>query len=856
MRFNYEAERMEHPQARLIPQSVWRRYDFNRFFEHELLEFQLTLMQITSRDLDDYLASFEDNTLEFIDTHEKKYIAWLALAYTHPDINDALLLRFADRLGLSNEDSFKLTATLGKLSLLNKIIEANTSQIQNMISAGRYGVFLDAVENGHLGIVNCLIETLTTLAPDDVQTMISINNDKGFILAMSRGFLPIMDRLFELEPEVIDRLTYDWIQKAVIHGHLPIIERIFSICSMLNPAAVIKVENYKLCHDAAYMGHLPLLRYLMEYEQNNAQDMLQTHGESILRAAVRGEEQSRRKNINHAYVCRDTHLIAIANESNSLTHTHVIHHLLSFPKIFAYAEIHEHEHWASYIPSFVDTQLGVLQEQRSVIEAHTPQAVFDITDPEEAKLCFYILRNLIRRNDPVLLDDIRFLIEIPSVKALLHTDVTPNQPSELFRLALSLGNQDAAEILLTVPAVYELARENDFYRLEARGGLDLEALAHDHESSMTALTSGEQKRLEAAFKLYQPVIDERGAPALIQTLREQLKSRYEAEPARVRTGDGRELDLPFDWNDWQVLSTTLSADTREQALEAYYQHQDHTAFRYLSKPNLWMAENAPYVNRSNLGGWSTFAEYQPLIAMFYLGARDENTPPCDGHTFETRLEHFIDELAHICRAHNWDSSRTNAQGVLEEYDDLRGDKPSCYSGVKRRLFQSVLGHPLLKILTMDDIKQELREYVREHFKQSVLEHPAEAVEWKKAWDTVCETGMGGEKLAEMNIPEDAQTALIEALREKYPSQFDEDPSFQTYIQDRFKLNEPVTTHAARFGGEVDLTALLELCVAKEAVSREALRALRLNNSIYAQPNSRGEDESSEQAPDEGRQPKV
>lgn len=392
-----------------------------------------------------------------------------------------------------------------------------------------------------------------------------------------------------------------------------------------------------------------------------------------------------------------------------------------------------------------------------------------------------------------------------------HTVVAPNQPNELLRLALSTGNQAAAEILLTIPAVAELARAHDFYRREACGGLDLTALARDRESSMTALTSGEQKRLEAALKLYQPAIKERGAPALIQTLREQLKTRYQEQPARVRTGDGRELDLPFDWNDWQEQSATLSADTREQALQAYYQHQDHTAFRYLSKPNPWMAEHAPYTNRSNLGGWSTFEEYQPLIAMLYLGACDEYTPPCDGHTLDTRLEHFIDELAHIGRAHNWDSSRTNAQGVLEEYDDLRGDKPSCYSGVKRRLFQSVLGHPLLKILTMDDIKQELREYVREHFKQSVIEHPAEAVEWKKAWDTVCETGMGGEELSEMNISEEAQMALIEALREKYPAQFDEDPSFETYIQDRFQLNKQVATHAARFGGEVDLTGLLEPC---------------------------------------------
>lgn len=110
------------------------------------------------------------------------------------------------------------------------------------------------------------------------------------------------------------------------------------------------------------------------------------------------------------------------------------------------------------------------------------------------------------------------LMDIPSVKSLLHTAVTPDQPNELLRLALSTGNQVAAEILLTVPAVHELAVAHDSYRREARGGLDLGALARDHESSMTALTRGEQRRLEAALEQYQSMINQQGASAIIQAL--------------------------------------------------------------------------------------------------------------------------------------------------------------------------------------------------------------------------------------------------------------------------------------------------------------------------------------------------
>ena len=66
----------------------------------------------------------------------------------------------------------------------------------------------------------------------------------------------------------------------------------------------------------------------------------------------------------------------------------------------------------------------------------------------------------------------------------------------------------------------------------------------------------------------------------------------------------------------------------------------------------------------------------------------------------------------------------------------------------------------------------------------------------------------------MDISKEEQDAFIQALRKKYPSQFDEDPSFKTYIQDRFKLTEH-ETHAANFGGETDLTSLFESLVIEE-----------------------------------------
>ncbi|OGV30905.1 MAG: hypothetical protein A3E88_02675 [Legionellales bacterium RIFCSPHIGHO2_12_FULL_35_11] len=191
-------------------------------------------------------------------------------------------------------------------------------------------------------------------------------------------------------------------------------------------------------------------------------------------------------------------------------------------------------------------------------------------------------------------------------------------------------------------------------------------------------------------------------------LRATLESRYQKNPASIKHGTEIIL-LPLHYDDFDEL--IMSHDNKQLALQAYHKHIDHTALRYLSKPNRWMAANAKFVQRSNIGAWSTFEEYIPLIALLYLAANDREMPTCDGYTLDSRFEHFIYALALIGRAHNWD--QTNEYGA--EYDNLQGDKPSCFSGVLRRLMQSVLGHPLLCILTPEMVDAELRDFVREHF---------------------------------------------------------------------------------------------------------------------------------------------
>src|SRR3990167_2387883 len=380
-------------------------------------------------------------------------------------------------------------------------------------------------------------------------------------------------------------------------------------------------------------------------------------------------------------------------------HHATFRHFLTIDTALAYAEAHVRE-YSSLVNPYIRERIADLRMRKLNAEANNPQAVFDVGE-EEARFIFYMIRNLIRRgaNNPHMMhDDIVFLLGIPAVKALAAAQINYGSSNELLRLALSLNNRDAAEILLNIPRVRELAEANEYYARERRGELDLRALARDMESSMKGLTQGEQRRLAAANEKYKAILVNAGVNNLIDDLRLQLKARFLQNPATITMDDGSLKELPVLYTDFIKLE--LSENEKSRALEAYYRHKDHTALRYLAKPNMWMHRNASYVYVDNNLRYSTFEEYQPLIALLYCAARDENIAleDSEGFTPETRFAHFIDELSHIGRAHNWDRSRER-DNKSEEYDDLEGDRPSCFSGVKRRLFQAVLGHPLLIILT-------------------------------------------------------------------------------------------------------------------------------------------------------------
>ena len=703
-------------------------------FNSEIYDDNLSLMQADESNLMEQMEALHT----YFPYDDDKQMAWISIALSHPALSASLLVTMGEQLGLSHASLLRAVCAIGAVNVAECLKE-------------RY-----AEERGML------------------REIIVDNKHAGFRLAVSQNQRPMMEWVMANVPREVRFMIctehYGACRAAVAWGELALMQRMMSFLDDTDVEFMLKDRSYVLYTLAAEHGHLEMLRYLEELvvrvSPNKFGRMVRADNFSAFR-----------------YAARNNHL-------------QVVNYLLQSGASFPYAEEHEREYGEGYVYPFITEQLRVLRVQKIALQQTDPNAVFNIT-VGPAKLCFYFLRSLIRRCDDALLDDIRFLLDIPAVKALVHTS-----ENELLRLALAEGNEAASALLLNIPVVSELAEDHDYYRDEIEHGLGIETLIRDRESSMRGLTVGEARRLEAVIARYQPVLREMGVPQVMMDLKETLKRRYEARPAlMIRDDEETPLGLPMQWDDFQAQA--LSETELNRAFKAYYEHKDHTAFRYLSKPNPWMHASAThvYVDQDNPGNkWSTFEEYQSLITMLYLAAIDTDAlaAPCDDHTLETRLECFIHELAYIGRAHNWDHTRERAHAMeqFEEYDDLEADRPSCYSGVKRRLFQSVLGHPLLKVLTKEVIESEIRKFVLGCVKASLT--PKHQAAWRLYIETLDQEALA--ILKQLDITDAKRDAWIENLTARYGASLTEEPAFTRQIQQAFQLNDQTGAHAVNFGG--------------------------------------------------------
>jgi hypothetical protein len=196
MRFSSEQARLEHPQARLIPQPIWSYVDF---FNHELSDYQLRLMQNPSDEIARLLALDETTFSEEFQTDSERWTAWLALACAKRRVSCQDLLVLAEQLQFSNQDIFFLVTQVDRADYLQywsqdmARSDEGTAEFQSMLEASQYRAFRYAAKQGYLDVVKYFVG----IDGVDLDAMLSAREYGAFRFAAQQGHDEITHYLLE-----------------------------------------------------------------------------------------------------------------------------------------------------------------------------------------------------------------------------------------------------------------------------------------------------------------------------------------------------------------------------------------------------------------------------------------------------------------------------------------------------------------------------------------------------------------------------------------------------------------------------------------------------------------------------------
>ena len=347
IRFSSEKERSQHPEARLIPSSVWSDYEL---FREEFSDDFIPLMNAS----DDELLLKIQQYKELFPDRKQKECAWLAIFYSHSSLSVEFLVKLGHELEIDPISLFKMGAVCGHLTLLEYLVAKAPESLQAMIEAHDYEAFHMAAENGHLDVLRYLVAK----APGRLQEMIEAFCYQAFRYAAENGHLDVLHYLEEKAPASLQ--------------------------------AMIEANDYAAFRIAAKNRHLPVMRYLGEKAPASLLAMIEADDYAAFQSAARNGDLD------------------------------VMRYLLNHPGCFVYAEQHQREYGEKVI-SFLSEKIASLRAQKTQQESDNPTLVFNIENPTQAKLLFYMTRHLIRLNVPAHRDDLLFLLSIPSVRGLAAT---------------------------------------------------------------------------------------------------------------------------------------------------------------------------------------------------------------------------------------------------------------------------------------------------------------------------------------------------------------------------------------------------------------------------------------------------
>ena len=161
MRFSSEEERLAHPQAGLLSSWAWNKQSY---FNQELSDYQLRLMENPSEEVDRILNLDEASLFNELPNKSEKVTAWLALAYAMPPVHHAVFLAFAYKIELLDEEIFILVTDVGDANHLQYWSQCmaqtheGKAELQRIISSKGDYAFCVAAYFGSVAMIKALLD--------------------------------------------------------------------------------------------------------------------------------------------------------------------------------------------------------------------------------------------------------------------------------------------------------------------------------------------------------------------------------------------------------------------------------------------------------------------------------------------------------------------------------------------------------------------------------------------------------------------------------------------------------------------------------------------------------------------------
>jgi hypothetical protein len=715
----------------------------------------------------------------FVDAAQNGHIPILDYYLTHaPDLHFEFI---------SNQQfyPFRQAALYGHLDTLKYLIAQAPEYRQNMILSNHFSAFRNACQQPQLEVVQFIFEQYPAYQMD----MIEINHFEAIQSALSLGFIQTVEYLQSFHPSnLFQKVMNEELFFNLCETQYPTLQK---TCLHLPKQLIldyVQIENLKGCKLIIKSGELRDLIFLFRYLTTQEQEQIALE---LLKDTIRYghlnillwlESKISRPKLSAFYDVHGFNYCFMACNEN---HIAVVNHLLEHPTVFNVARSISPELTQSYIVPFVMNKLLLVKKQRQ-LNPH-----FDI-DSAQVSLFYNILLYLIHRNTELNFSYCEILMLLPSI---LQRCIQNHR--SLLELVAQQQRLDILNYLFEIEDIAQQYHYETLFSQIASATPSIQSISQDHESSMKVLSPCEENCYVNALRYYKPQVVERGISNVMNQLKNTLQIIYQSLPASFYNQENQHISLPLSWEDF--INLRLSLTDYKVACVAYYKHPAHTALRYISKPNHWIHPQAKYAlsdAQRPEEKWAYFEDYQPMIAFLFLAVIDASSTPTDDHTLEGRLHYFISGIASIGRAHNWDNSRTivNVDGRLmeEEYDDLSPDQPSCYSGVKKRLFQSILGHSLFMNLNPLIVKAEINEFIVTHYQKMDLTN------YREPWINYIIEPNETDLMTLKGL--DIGPAPIKAfLTEKYGVQFSQNKGLIKIVEDTMKLKGAKDATILNFG---------------------------------------------------------